>query len=316
MTRHLLLAAGILVGALGIGAAWSQSAYDVRALAALSDAELMKLPAKKLFSAFKTPTTTMKSRPIGFYAKGCQAGAVALPIDGPAWQVIRLSRNRYWGQPQLISLIEDLAIKAKAEDGWNGLLIGDIAMPRGGPMPSGHASHQIGLDADIWFTPMPDHRMTAKERENIKPVVLAPTRHGVDKAVWSDSVARLLKRAASYPEVERIFVNPPIKAELCKWATGDRAWLAKVRPYYNHNYHFHIRLACPPGATNCKSQAPVSTKDGTGCGQELAYWMGNAPWKRIEHPPPTPKPTKPVKPPAPLTLASLPAECRAVVTAE
>ncbi|WP_374333840.1 penicillin-insensitive murein endopeptidase, partial [Aestuariivirga sp.] len=228
MTKHLLLAVGILAGALGIGAAWSQSAYDVRALAALSDAELMKLPAKKLFSAFKTPTTTMKSRPIGFYAKGCQSGAVALPIDGPAWQVIRLSRNRYWGQPQLISLIERLATEAKANDGWNGLLVGDIAMPRGGPMPSGHASHQIGLDADIWFTPMPDHRMTAKERENIKPVVLAPTRHGVDKAVWSDSVARLLKRAASYPEVERIFVNPPIKAELCKWATGDRSWLAKV----------------------------------------------------------------------------------------
>jgi len=316
MTRHLLLAAGILAGALGIGAAWSQSAYDVRALAALSDAELMKLPAKKLFSNFKTPTTTMKSKPIGFYAKGCQSGAVALPIDGPAWQVIRLSRNRNWGQPQLISLIEDLAIKAKAEDGWNGLLIGDIAMPRGGPMPSGHASHQIGLDADIWFRPMPDHVMTAKEREEIKPFVVAPTRHGVDKSVWNDSTARLLKRAASYPQVERIFVNPPIKAELCKWATGDRAWLAKIRPYYNHNYHFHIRMFCPPGAKSCKAQAPVAPKDGTGCGTELAYWMGNAPWKRIEHPPPTPKPTKPVKPPAPLTLASLPAECRAVVTAE
>ena len=33
--------------------------------------------------------------------------------SGPAWQVIRLSRNRYWGQPQLVDLLKDLAIKAK-----------------------------------------------------------------------------------------------------------------------------------------------------------------------------------------------------------
>ena len=316
MKRHLLIAVALLAAGLGVGAAWSQSATDMRALAALTDKELMKLPVKKLFSSFKEPTTGMKPRPIGFYAKGCQAGAVALPIDGPAWQVIRPSRNRYWGQPQLISLLEDLATKAKENDGWNGLLVGDISMPRGGPMPTGHASHQIGLDADIWLMPMPDHRMTAKEREDIKPEVVAPTRHKVDKALWTDAHARLIKRAASYPQVERIFVNPPIKAELCKWATGDRSWLAKVRPYYNHNYHFHIRLACPPGSALCKGQAPVSTKDGTGCGTELAYWMGNAPWKRIEHPPPEKKPTKPVKPPPPLTLASLPAECRAVATAE
>ena len=135
--------------------------------------------------------------------------------------------------------------------------------------------------------------------------------------MWTESHARLLKRAASYPQVERIFVNPPIKAELCKWATGDRVWLAKVRPYYKHNYHFHIRIALPGRAPRpARTQPGGRPKDGTGCGKELAYWMGNAPWKRIEHPPPEQKPTKPVKPPPPLTLASLPAECRAVVTAE
>jgi len=112
-------------------------------------------------------------------------------------------------------------------------------------------------------------------------------------------------------------VHPPIKKELCKWATGDRSWLAKVRPYYGHNYHFHIRLRCPANSPTCKPQPAPTPKDGTGCGEELAYWMGDAPWKRIEHPPPPPpKPTKPVKPPPPLTLASLPAECRAVVTAQ
>jgi penicillin-insensitive murein endopeptidase len=314
MIRRLLIAAGLLAAAAGVGAAWSQSATDMRALAALSDQQLMTLPAKKLFSSFKTPTTTMKSRAIGYYAKGCQAGAVGLPIDGPAWQVMRLSRNRNWGQPGTIDLIERLATEAKANDGWNGLLVGDISMPRGGPMPSGHASHQVGLDADIWLTQMPDRTLTAKERETMQATMMVKDRHTIDKSVWTEAHMRLIKRAASYPEVERIFVHPPIKAELCKWATGDRSWLAKVRPYYGHNYHFHIRLRCPANSPTCKPQAEPAPKDGTGCGEELAYWMGDAPWKRIEHPPPPPP--KPVKPPPPLTLASLPAECRAVVTAQ
>ena len=51
--------------------------------------------------------------------------------------------------------------------GWNGLLIGDMSQPRGGPMLNGHSSHQIGLDVDIWFTPMPDHELSPEERDVI-----------------------------------------------------------------------------------------------------------------------------------------------------
>ena len=74
------------------------------------------------------------------------AGGAALPVDGPAWQVMRLSRNRNWGHPDLVALVERLAIEAKEKDGWNGLLVGDLAQPRGGPMlvrpcqPPGRAS--------------------------------------------------------------------------------------------------------------------------------------------------------------------------------
>ncbi|WP_421694745.1 penicillin-insensitive murein endopeptidase [Aestuariivirga sp.] len=314
MFRHVLLAVALATATAGMGVAWSQSASDMRGLAAMTDKELMKLPAKKVFGSIKSPTTTMKPRAIGFYAKGCMAGGTALPINGPAWQVMRLTRNRNWGQPQLVALVERLATEAKAKDGWNGLLVGDMSMPRGGPMPSGHASHQVGLDADVWLTPMPDRILTAKEREEIQATVVVKDRKTIDKSVWTEAHMRLLKRAASYPEVERIFVHPPIKAELCKWATGDRSWLSKVRPYYGHNYHFHIRIGCPQGSPTCKSQPEPHPKDGTGCGEELSYWLGNAPWQRIDHPPPPP--TKPVKPAPPLTLASLPAECRAVVTAE
>src|SRR5215813_11562113 len=77
-------------------------------------------PAKTLFGAVKTPLP-LEARSIGFYAKGCLAGASPLPIDGPAWQAMRLSRNRNWGHPDLIALLERFAGDVKAHDGWPGL---------------------------------------------------------------------------------------------------------------------------------------------------------------------------------------------------
>jgi len=290
--------------------AFAQSAKDQAALAALATVDLKHTPAKKLFGAIKRPLD-LSARSIGSYAKGCLSGAKALPVTGPAWQAMRTSRNRNWANPAMVSLIEKLARDAKQNDDWNGLLVGDMSQPRGGPMLTGHASHQIGLDADVWFTPMPDRILTVAERENFAPIEMVKDRSTLNRDAWTESRAKLIKTAASYPEVARIFVHPPIKAELCKWATGDRSWLAKVRPYYNHTYHFHIRIKCPPGFAGCKNQAPAAPKDGTGCGEELAYWMGPIPWAPKKRDPNA----KPVKPAPALTLAGLPAECRAVVTA-
>ena len=290
--------------------ALAQSAKDQAALAALATVDLKHTPAKKLFGAIQRPLD-LSARSIGSYAKGCLSGAKALPVTGPAWQAMRTSRNRNWANPAMVSLIEKLARDAKQNDDWNGLLVGDMSQPRGGPMLTGHASHQIGLDADVWFTPMPDRVLTVAERENFAPIEMVKDRTTLNRAAWTESRAKLIKTAASYPEVARIFVHPPIKAELCKWAKGDRSWLAKVRPYYNHTYHFHVRIKCPPGFAGCKNQAPAAPKDGTGCGEELAYWMGPTPWKPLKRDPNA----KPVKPAPALTLAGLPAECRAVVTA-
>jgi penicillin-insensitive murein endopeptidase len=268
-------------------------------------------PAKELFGAARTPAP-MAARSIGFYAKGCLAGAAALPIDGVAWQAMRLSRNRNWGHPNLVAVVEKLAVDAREHDGWPGLLVGDISQPRGGPMVSGHASHQVGLDADIWFTPMPDRRLTGKEREDLSATsMLADDKVSVDPKVWTDAHVRLLKRAASYLTVERIFVHPAIKKALCEATAKDssRGWLHKVRAYWGHNDHFHVRIKCPQGSTNCQAQPPLPGDDG--CGKDLTNWLA-----LVRPKPPAPKPARPAVPQVPkppMTLDQLPAECRAVL---
>lgn len=266
------------------------------------------VPAKELFGAVRD-AAPLAARAIGFYARGCVAGAKPLAIDGPAWQAMRLSRNRNWGHPQLVRTVEKLATEAKAQDGWHGLLVGDMSQPRGGPMLTGHASHQVGLDADIWLTPMPDHRLTAKEREDLAATsMLAADRISVDPKVWTPAHAKLIRRAASYPDVERVLVHPAIKKALCQSTAGrERSVLHKIRPYWGHHYHMHIRIACPKGSNNCEAQAPPPSDDG--CGKELDHWIA-----LLSRPPVPPKPgAKPAKPKPPLTLAQLPAECRTVL---
>ena len=259
--------------------------------------------AKDLFGAMKLPAVS-KPQSFGFYSKGCFTGGVAIATDGPTWQAMRLSRNRRWGHPTMIKLIEKLSRDSVA-DGWPGLLLGDISQPRGGPMLTGHASHQIGLDADIWFTPMPDRRLSAQERETMSArSLIKDGTHFVDDRLWTPAHERLLKRAASYPEVERILVNPGIKKKLCDTVSGDRKWLRKIRPFWGHDYHFHIRIGCQPGSNGCKAQDAPPNDDG--CGKPLAWWFTEEPWR------PNLNPDAP-KARDVMTMASLPKQCRAVL---
>ena len=272
-------------------------------------------PARDLFGTVDS-AAPLASRAIGSYAKGCLAGGSALPITGPNWQVMRLSRNRNWGHPRLLDYMERLASDARALDGWPGLLVGDMAQPRGGPMLNGHSSHQIGLDADIWLTPMPDRILTAEEREDVTAVSMLKDPFTVDPDIWTPEHTKLIRRAATYPQVARIFVHPAIKKKLCETAGKDRAWLRMVRPWWNHYYHFHVRLSCPPGLDGCENQSPVGAEDG--CGAELKNWYAMLKSAAIA----AAKPAKPAKPGAkpwkgkpPLSMAQLPRECGTVLKA-
>ena len=228
-------------------------------------------PAKYLFGARAAPAD-MPAAPVGSYAKGCLAGGVELPETGPGWQAMRLSRNRNWGHPEAIAFIGRLADKVQAI-GWPGLYIGDISQPRGGPMRSGHRSHQIGLDIDIWLRRPGAKRLSRAQREKVgSPVVTTGDGLGVTRD-WTPAHHQVLKAAASDPAVARIFVNAAIKQRMCVTEPDGpgREWLRKIRPWYGHNAHFHVRLLCPPGASACADQAPPPPGDG--CGEALDWWF-------------------------------------------
>src|SRR6201993_2179381 len=186
---------GAFVLAAWFGFCCNASAQDTAAQeAAHRAAVLAHLPpyaAKLLFGREVSPTAGL-AQAIGAYERGCLSGAVALPADGPNWQVMRPSRNRAWGHPVLIAFLERLASKLPAEAGWAGPLVGDVAQPRGGPMLTGHGSHQIGLDADIWLTPMPSRRLSPTERDEISATnVVASDGMDIDPSTWTPQHPRL-----------------------------------------------------------------------------------------------------------------------------
>ena len=300
--RSLAALSGLAaLSALGATATLAQDkgTLDPKPLPPLADPTNPSLPAKQVFGRMLTPIE-LQVRSIGFYARGCLSGAKALPVDGESWQVVRLSRNRMWGNPAMIAFLERFSRKAKDEGVWNGILVGDISQPRGGPMLTGHASHQVGLDADIWLTPMPNRTLSREEREDMSAVNMV-TEDGlsVDRSVWSERQAGVIKAAAEEPEVERIFVNAAIKKALCETHRGE-SWMNKVRAYWGHNYHFHIRIKCPAGEGTCQPQEPVPPGDG--CDKSLNWWFTD----EALHP-------RATKPGAPITMAQLPPECRKIV---
>lgn len=261
--------------------------------------------AKELFGS-QRDASEQKATPYGEYAKGCLAGGMRLPETGPTWQAMRLSRNRNWGHPETIDFIRDLSAFAAEQPGWKGLYIGDISQPRGGPMLSGHRSHQLGLDVDIWMLPASRINLTKRERENISSISLRRAQGAYVNANWSRAHHRIIKAAAKDRRVARIFVFPGAKVQMCKDEKGDRSWLRKVRPWWGHHYHFHVRLACPRGARGCKNQATPPPGDGCDDAQE---WVNN-----ILNPPPPPKNPPKSSPRREYVLADLPGQCAQVLS--
>lgn len=217
----------------------------------------------------KTPTRS-KAEAIGSYSAGCLRGAQTLEASGPGFEVMRRSRERFYGHPELLDYLRGVGARAQAA-GQGTVFIGNLGMARGGPTPNGHVSHQSGLDVDVWTrVGAPGERPSDEQRESWgSPSMVVPDFERVN-AQWDPRVVDLLKNAASDARVDRIFINPVIKREACRREPGA-AWLQKLRPYYLHDDHLHVRLKCPPSDKHCQAQEP--SPSGDGCGAELSSWF-------------------------------------------
>jgi penicillin-insensitive murein endopeptidase len=171
-------------------------------------------------------------------------------------------RKRNFGHPLLVGFVTDLAASIRKR-GLEPLAVGDLGQVRGGPAPNGHASHQNGLDVDLWFSPpSPD----AEQHSMVDLEAKVPSKH------WSERAFVQLELSAKDKRVARIFVHAVIKKQLCETAKGDRRWLRKLRPWYGHHEHFHVRLQCPDDSPECKAQPPVPTGDGC---EGVDWWLSD-----------------------------------------
>ena len=244
----------------------------------------------------------------GGYAKGCLAGGEELPETGATWQAMRLSRNRNWAHPEMVEMVKKLSRVAARQPSWNGLYVGDMSQPRGGPMLTGHRSHQSGLDADIWMLPAKNLNLSVKERESISSISTRRSKGAFTNDSWTRAHHEIIKAAAKDKRTERIFVFPGAKVKMCADEKGSKAWLRKVRPWYGHHYHFHIRLACPKGARGCKSQNPPPAGNGCADAQKWVDDILNPPAPKPRDPnAPKPKPRREYK------VADLPQKCTNVL---
>lgn len=292
----------IILTLVGLVACGNESPQQTVAVSTQQEvpAAMRGVQAKQLFGV-KAEGSQQSEAPYGSYAKGCLAGGVILPETGPTWQAMRLSRNRNWGHPVTVDYLKDLSAKAAKQPGWEGLYIGDISQPRGGPMLSGHRSHQMGLDSDIWMLPPNRLNLSASERENISSVSMRRAKGAYVNDKWTRQHHEILKAAASDPRVARIFVFPGAKVQMCKDESGDRSWLNKIRPWWGHHYHFHVRLKCPDGIAGCTNQAPPPAGDGC---KDAEKWVQNI----LNPPPPDPNAPAP-KPRRELQMTDLPRQC-------
>lgn len=257
------------------GAQWHNG--SMRVLASLSLTLLLSAglalaaPSENPWPRFDKPAPG-PALAIGDYSAGCLRGAHELELSGPGYQVMRPSRLRYFGHPQLVDYIRALGKRVRSA-GHGLLLIGDLSQPRGGRAAKGHASHQTGLDVDIWYEHPPAARrrkLTQKEREELSASSVVDVRADSVRASARPHVSSVLRLAASDARVDRVFVHPIIKRELCKTEAGERGWLRKIRPWYGHDDHFHVRLACPAGDQSCQGQAALP--QGDGC-DKLGWWF-------------------------------------------
>jgi murein endopeptidase len=169
------------------------------------------------------------STAVGTHSAGRLEQGVRLPPEGRAfftWDpVLRRSPNRVWrrwGTDRLVRLVLRVARDFHdAHPRAPRMAVGDLSRPQGGDFGPrfgyiGHASHQNGLDVDIYY-PRADGRELAPRWAS-----------EIYRGLSQELVNRFLAAGAQV-----IFVGPN---------TGLTGPPGRVQPLVQHDNHLHVRL--------------------------------------------------------------------------
>ncbi len=207
-----------------------------------------------------------KAETFGEYSLGCLKGAQTFVGNELGIKISQKKRGRYWGHPNLIKTISDAGEFFYKMN--KSLIIGDLSMSRGGPMIKGHNSHQNGLDVDVWFKVLDrneEFNFLESESAEMEPILKI-----------EDDQLKMIKFFANHEEVERIFINFDFKKKLCddnslnKLTRLTKEEHHKLRPWWGHDDHIHVRIKCPKDDSKCQSQNPIP--EGDGCNEKDLQW--------------------------------------------
>jgi penicillin-insensitive murein endopeptidase len=245
--RRLVPLACLLLCALGGLAA---SAPALARAKGSGEADASGLPAK-----FRKAPFNKMSLSVGSPNHGSQVRAKRLK-KAPYLKVRDSSRERSYGHPSLVLMLDRSAKQvAKARPG-SVLLVGDLSTERGGAL-SGHHSHQSGRDADLAF-----YARDTKGKAVVLDRFVAFDGEGKAKdgsgLVFDDdrnwlfvmSLARDARADLAY-----VFISNPLRARLLAHA-NKRPEYKKYVPLVTghfmqpenaepHDDHFHVRIRCP-----------------------------------------------------------------------
>jgi murein endopeptidase len=227
--RAALIAAAA-TGALALGGCAADDAGEPQRLVRPLQIAPPPPPVEKLPQP--APQPAGPSRAIGSPVNGRLVNGVLLGDTGPDWvtwdPILKRSPNRPWrryGTQELVDKIERVLRRyRRLNPDAPPVLVGDLSRPTGGVFDRrygglGHASHQNGLDVDIYY-PRKDRRLLAPARAD-----------QVDMRLAQSLLDRFLVDGVQFA-----FVGYKVRLK------GPRR---KVQAIPHHDDHLHVRIAAP-----------------------------------------------------------------------
>ena len=161
---------------------------------------------------------------LGAPSDGRLVRGVMLPAEGPdyfTWDpVLHEVPNRAWrrwGTDRLVRfLLGVIRGYAVAHPGAPRVGIGDLSKPRGGPFGPVHATHQNGLDADVYYP--------RRDRRERPPKLVSQ----IDRRLAQDLLDRFVAAGA-----DLVYIGPN---------TGFTGPAGIVQVLWNHDNHLHVRI--------------------------------------------------------------------------